>query len=109
MTLYAVMCSPPVCRTRGTPGQVALLLKNPDKPIQEINLRQGARTGGHPPIRLRVWALWGSAEGEAGGCLASVGRHRRSRLPRPSAPVVLGFGESATATGLCCCSSGAAA
>ena len=38
---------------------------------------------------------------------ASVGRRRRSWLPRPSRPVVLDFGEWAGAMGLRCCSSGA--
>ena len=37
-----------------------------------------------------------------------MGMGQQSRLPRPSAPVVLGFGESARATGLRCCSCGAA-
>ena len=39
MTLCAVMRSPPVCRTVGRRGRVTLLLKNPDQPIQEANLR----------------------------------------------------------------------
>ena len=39
MTLYAVVRSPPVCRTVGRQGRVTLLLKNPDQSIQEANLR----------------------------------------------------------------------
>ena len=39
MTLCAVMHNPPVCRTVGRRGWVTLLLKNPDQPIQEANLR----------------------------------------------------------------------
>ena len=38
-----------------------------------------------------------------GACLAFVGRRRLSRLPRPSAPLALRFGEMAGATGLHCC------
>ena len=39
MTLCAVMRSPQVCRTAGRRDRVTLLLKNPDQPIQEANLR----------------------------------------------------------------------
>ena len=39
VTLCTVMRSPPVCRTVGRRGRVTLLLKNPDQPIQEANLR----------------------------------------------------------------------
>ena len=39
VTLCAVMRSPQVCRTVGRPSRVTLLLKTPDQPIQEANLR----------------------------------------------------------------------
>ena len=39
MTLCAVMQRPQVCRTMGRRSPVTLLLKNPDEPIQEANLR----------------------------------------------------------------------
>ena len=39
MTLCAVMSNPPVCCTMGRRDRVTLLLKNPDQPIQEANLR----------------------------------------------------------------------
>ena len=39
VTLCAVMRNPPVCRTVGMCGRVTLLLKNPDQPIQVVNLR----------------------------------------------------------------------
>ena len=39
VTLCAVMRSPQVCGTVGRRGQVTLLLKNPDQPIEEANLR----------------------------------------------------------------------
>ena len=38
-TLCVVMCSPPVCCTIGKRGRVTLLLKHPDQPVQEANLR----------------------------------------------------------------------
>ena len=38
-TLCTVVRSPPVSRTVGRRGRVTLLLKNPDQPIQEANLR----------------------------------------------------------------------
>ena len=38
-TLCAVMRSPQVCRTSGRRGRVTLLLKNPNQPVQEANLR----------------------------------------------------------------------
>ena len=38
-TLCAVVRSPPVCRTVGRRGPVTLLLKNPDQPVREANLR----------------------------------------------------------------------
>ena len=39
VALRAVMRSPVVCRTVGRRGRVTLLLKNPDQPVQEANLR----------------------------------------------------------------------
>ena len=39
VTPCAVVCSPPVSRTVGRRGRVTLLLKNPDQPVQEANLR----------------------------------------------------------------------
>ena len=38
-TLCAVVRSPPVSRTVGRRGRVTLLLKNPDQPVREANLR----------------------------------------------------------------------
>ena len=38
-----------------------------------------------------------------GARLVSVGRRRRSRLPRPSTPAASGFGEFAGAVGRCRC------
>ena len=38
-TLCTVVRSPPVSRTVGRRGRVTLLLKNPDQPVQEANLR----------------------------------------------------------------------
>ena len=38
-TLCTVVRSPPVTRTVGRRGRVTLLLKNPDQPVQEANLR----------------------------------------------------------------------
>ena len=38
-TLCAVVRSPPVSRTEGRRGRVTLLLKNPDQPVREANLR----------------------------------------------------------------------
>ena len=39
MTLCAVVRSPPVSHTVGRRGRVTLLLKNPDQPVREANLR----------------------------------------------------------------------
>ena len=46
-----------------------------------------------------------SPRGGLRACLASAGTRRQRRPPQPSAPVVLGFGEFAWATGLRCCGS----
>ena len=39
ITLCGAMRSPPVCRVVGKRGRVTLLLKHPDQPVQEVNLR----------------------------------------------------------------------
>ena len=64
------------------------------------------QTGGHPPLRLRVRALWGSAQGGGRGPAWPlwVGADKVC-LPRPTAAVVIGFSQSVAATGPGCCSS----
>ena len=68
VTLCAVMHSPLVCRAVGKRGRFTLLLKNPDRPIQEANLR-GMTISSHisklerhstPWQQLYTSKLWGA-------------------------------------------------
>ena len=61
MTVCAVVRSPPVCLTLGRRGQVTLLLRNPDQPVQEANLRGIAISSHVSKLEATAFYAWATA------------------------------------------------